>query len=101
MQLEDFVSTDTKIFFEKLQLPTSFMDAEVADWSQNEAFLQGLAVVKNLQIVNDIAERGVALITEFNSSTTKNEEQKQYLLQVVAEHRKNMPVINKNNIFLG
>lgn len=101
VKLEDFVSTHTKTFFEKMQLPTSFMDVEVADWMQDDGFLHGLAIVKNLQIVNDIAERGVALISEFNSSTTRNEEQKQYLLQVVAEHRKNMHVITKNQIFLG
>ena len=69
------------------------MDADIGDWMQDEAFLHGISVVKNLQ-------RGVQLITEFNTSTTPNEEQKQYLLQIEADHRKNMPVISKNTIFL-
>ena len=76
------------------------MDADIGDCMQDEAFLHGLSVVKSLQIVNDVAERGVQLITEFNTSTTPNEEQKQYLLQIEADHRKNMPVISKNTIFL-
>jgi hypothetical protein len=40
-----------------------------------------------VKVVNDLAERAVALIQEFNSSLTRNEEQKQYLLQVVEDHR--------------
>ncbi|KAG0725682.1 hypothetical protein GWK47_038130 [Chionoecetes opilio] len=42
-------------------------------------------------VVNDHAERGVALIQEFNGSLTKDEEQLQFLLQVVADHRKAFP----------
>ena len=39
-------------------------------------------------MVNDTAERGVKLIQDFNNSITKNEAQKQYLLQCVEEYRK-------------
>ncbi|KAG7178211.1 hypothetical protein Hamer_G004019 [Homarus americanus] len=41
-----------------------------------------------LRIVNDTAERGIALIQAYNQSLTKDEEQKQYLLRTVHEHRK-------------
>ena len=41
----------------------------------------------SVKVVNDLAERGVALIQEFNSSITRNEEQKKFLLQVVENHR--------------
>lgn len=40
------------------------------------------------KVVNDVAERGVALITQFNKCITNNEEQRQYLLQVVENYRK-------------
>lgn len=39
-------------------------------------------IVGSLEVVNDTAKRHVKLIEEFNSKITKNEEQKQILLQV-------------------
>ena len=38
-------------------------------------------------VVNDCEERGIALIKEFNKTTTKDEAQKQYLFRIVAQHR--------------
>ena len=43
--------------------------------------------VHELKVVNDKAERGVALIQPYSGSLTRDEEQLQYLLQVVAAHR--------------
>ena len=42
---------------------------------------------RSIKVVNDLAERGVALIEEFNCSITRDEEQKQFLLQVVENHQ--------------
>jgi len=47
---------------------------------------------------NDAAERGVSLIENFNSVINNQEEQKQYLLQVVERHRQQFPVSNKSVI---
>ena len=57
-------------------------------WKENEDFIEAKKIVRSLKVINDTAERGVQLITEFNNILTKNEEQKQFLLQVVREHRK-------------
>jgi len=46
-------------------------------------------------VVNDCAERGVALIQSYNNALTKNEDEKQYLLQLVSDHRKKYPKPNK------
>jgi len=39
-------------------------------------------IVRSLKVVNDAAERGVAMIQAFNG-VTNQEEQKQFILQVV------------------
>ena len=44
--------------------------------------------VSALKVVNDSAERGIALASCFNSTLTKHEEQKQFLLQIVKGHQK-------------
>lgn len=51
-----------------------------------------------MKVVNDCAERGIALIQKFNSSITKNEKQKQYLLRLVDLHRKKFPIASKSNV---
>jgi len=50
-------------------------------------------LVNNLACVND-----VALILNFNSSISKYEEQKQYLLHVVEQHRKKFSSYNRNRL---
>ena len=56
-------------------------------WTENEEFQQAVKFVKRLRVVNDIAERGVKLTQDFDCSITKNEEQKQFLLQIVSTNK--------------
>ena len=51
-----------------------------------------------MKVVNDHAERGVALIQEFSGLLTRDEDQLQFLLQVVHEHRKAFPDSNKKTL---
>jgi len=51
-------------------------------------------------VVNDVAERNVKLIEEYNTILTKDEDQKQYLLQVVNEYRKKYPDSKKSTLSL-
>ena len=43
--------------------------------------------------MNDFAERGVALISAFCGAITRDEEQRQHLLQVVERHRALYPYV--------
>jgi hypothetical protein len=49
-------------------------------------------------VVYDFAERRVALIQDFNLSLTKSEKQKQFLLQVVEDHRHKLPNADKSTV---
>ena len=53
-------------------------------------------IVKPLKVVNDCAERAVNLIQSYNNLFTHDEEQKQYMLQLVALCRKEFPDARKN-----
>ena len=46
-------------------------------------------------MVNDFAERGVALMQAYNLALTKDEDQRQFLLQVVEDHKKRDPDARK------
>lgn len=94
-ELEDFVNCKTKILFEMFDIETSFFDENPAEWDIHYGFCRGKTKLEKIVVVNDNSERTVALMTEFNEKITKNEEQKQFLLQVVEENRKQVPLAKK------
>ena len=96
-QLDDFVTSHTKVFFEILELPSSFLESNAENWQLNEDYLKACKMVMSVKVVNDLAERGVKLMEDYNQILTNNEEQKQYLLQVVQKYRSELPNRNKKN----
>ena len=52
----------------------------------------------NMKVTNDLAERGVKLMEEYNKILTNDEQQKQYLLQIVKKFRSSLPDKNKKTI---
>jgi hypothetical protein len=87
-QLHNFVTKTTGRFFTILDLCNDFLDLDPSKWINDESYKMCQDIIKTVKVVNDLAERGVALIQEFNSSITRNEEQKQFLLQIVEDHRR-------------
>jgi hypothetical protein len=47
--------------------------------------------INSLKVINDSAERGIALMTEYNTTVSKGEEEVQAVLQEVSVHRKKLP----------
>ena len=77
-----------------LQLP-------VEHWTKMKDYNYVKKVVEFLEVVNDCAERGVKLIQDFKNKV-KDPKQLQYVLHIVENHRKRVPLIGKkenlNNI---
>jgi hypothetical protein len=97
--LEEFVTSNSMKFFEILKLKTDFLEEDPEVWASNVTFQNGLKVVSSLKVVNDCAERGVKLITDYlQAGHTKDEKQLQYLLQVVKKHREDVPVLTKEAV---
>jgi len=97
-ELEDFVSSNTRRFFDITGIPSSFLDNDVEIWSSDDAYNSAKTTVLGMKVVNDIAERGVALMDEYNKLHTNNEEQKQFLLLVVQQYRKRYPDRKKSTL---
>ena len=75
------------LFFEISRIDSSFLKKAVSTWSSDLSYIEGQRFARHLACVNDVAERGIQLIQQFNRSS-KDEVQKQCLLQVVEQHRK-------------
>lgn len=96
--LERFCTVNSKRLFQLLKLPETFLSKDPSDWHDDPSFQEALGVVKGLAVVNDRAERGVALIQDYNKKLTRGEEQLQFLLQVVTDHRRQFPDCSKKTI---
>ena len=63
--LADLVGDDSWAQIGLLKLDCSFLDKAVATWSEFPAYKSSAATVKSLNVVNNCAERGVKLSTDF------------------------------------
>jgi exonuclease VII small subunit len=54
--------------------------------------------VESLAVVNNSAERGIALMSQLNKTLTKNEDEKQKIIQVVENNRKQIPNPKKKKL---
>ncbi|GBP21286.1 hypothetical protein EVAR_11681_1 [Eumeta japonica] len=73
--IENFVNSNTLRFFTILGIPSTFLQKEPRLWEEDEDYKASREIVRSMRVVNDIAERGVALIEEFNKIITSDEEQ--------------------------
>ena len=88
----------TREFFNITGLSSQFLELDVEQWDDDNEYKSVKATVCSLKVINDIAERGVALMDEFNKLITNDEEQKQYLLLVVQRYRQKYPDRNKSTL---
>lgn len=69
--LEQFCTTNSKKLFPLLGIPDTLLTKDPSRWAEDESYERALEVLKGLAVVNDRAERGVALIQDFNKKLTK------------------------------
>lgn len=79
---------------------TDWLTKPVSTWKSDAGYLEMLYYLSHLKIVNDAAERAIKLMYDFNDCLTKDEEQQQYLYQVVEDHRKKLSHVTKQKLKL-
>ncbi|KAG0716602.1 hypothetical protein GWK47_009284 [Chionoecetes opilio] len=85
--LSSFVTSKTRSFFQKLDADEGFLAKDPALWEENDRFKDARKRALGLRVVNDAAERGIALVQRYLGST-KSAAQEKYLLQLIHHHRK-------------
>ena len=98
--IADFVTT-TKKFFEILNIDIGFFDKAPENWTREVTCIQARICVSSPQVTNDLAEREVALMKSFNDALVRDEDQEQFVLQVVEYHKKIYGQPLKNWSLLG
>jgi len=97
-KFEDFASEKSMTLFELMELPSAFLSVDPDLWEEQEDYQQAAETVRAMSVVNDHAERVVALAQELIGLITKDESQLQFLLQVVQQHRKAYPDSKKQTL---
>ena len=67
--ITSFFGQDSWKFFHLLKLDSTFLSAPPREWDKNASFSNSKRVVKHLSVVNDAAERGVKLASDFLGGT--------------------------------
>ena len=98
-QLSDLVNSSSVPALHSLGVDMDFiLSSDPHTWSTSAVFQQAQSIACSLTVVNDAAERSIALMSNFNQSITKNEAEMQTLLQVVADHRQRLPDTRKSTL---
>lgn len=94
IELDYFVSKRTFEFFEISGIPCDFLTRDPSEWFNDLQYINGQRVVSAFTVVNDAAERSIALFqrceSQANSEVRKNE-----VVQTVEDHRRHFPTANK------
>lgn len=92
--ISEFITKKTFQFFRRFDIRTEFLNVDPEFWPENEFWVSGRKLVKDLHVVNDTAERGVKLMSEFLNLLSKDEEETEYICQVVSKNRSEYPSHN-------
>lgn len=97
-ELSDFVTPNTRTFFDRMKISKEFLEHDPSTWTERDDYSTGVRACYSICVVNDAAERGVKLITDYNKVLTNDEEEKQFLLLIVKEYREKFPNYNKSTL---
>lgn len=96
-KLTHLIGKNSQLIFDLLGISYDWLSLPPASWPFQEAYQKAFLFVHNAKVVNDLAERAVKLITDF-VAITRNEEQRQCVLQVVEAHRRKVPDFRKETL---
>ena len=95
MHLIDLVGPESWFIFEALGLKHDWLQKHVTEWDMSTSYQEMKSFVNSVKVVNDAAERGVKLNTDYAAILTDYPQQLERILQAVEDHRKRFPEFSK------
>ena len=86
-KLVDLVGSKSHMFFHILGVECNWLAKDPKHWEEDQEYLRAERFVRNVKTVNDCAERGVKMISEYAAILTKDEKVRDWLLQGVEANR--------------
>lgn len=98
-KLSDLIGCQSMNAINSLQLNLGFMyNLDTEKWADSKEYEIAKSYVDHIAVVNDVAERSLALMTNFNEKLTRKESKKQLILQVVQDNRKRIKGCTKKTL---
>ena len=91
----DLVGERSFTMFSLLHLAYDWLELPPEKWEEDADFLVAKEFVRTVKTTNDVAERGVKLISDYAAILTTDEKQRQWLLQGVEQCRKRYATCKK------
>ena len=98
LKVSDFASQASIALFKVLRISHDFLTKDPSNWPEDDDYKAAAAIVRSIRVVNDTAERGIALTQAFNYKVTESEDQRQCLFQVVEKQRHSQPGTSKQQL---
>lgn len=96
--MDHFITPQSMNLFDRFGIRKEFLSTDPSLWYENDDFIHGLEIVSKLRVINDCAERAVSLMEQYNNILTRNEDQKQFILQIITEFRQKYPDARKSTV---
>ena len=96
--LVDLIGPESSFIFEALSLPSDWLTKPSEQWQYDHDYMIAENFVTTVKVVNDLAERGIKMISDFATVITTDERQRQYLLQAVEFHRQKYDSFKKKTL---
>ncbi|KAJ4930285.1 hypothetical protein JOQ06_019290 [Pogonophryne albipinna] len=93
-RLADLANPDCWFGMHQLHIDPAFLSLTVEDWATSASFQAGVVNVRAINVVNDCAERGVKLTSDFVAAA-KSEQHLQNVLQAVEHDRCEQPNLRR------
>ena len=88
------MGSNSYLLFNILGVDCKWLQKDPKDWKEDMEFQQAEQFVRTVKTVNDCAERGVKMISEYAAILTKDEKVRSWLLQGVEANRSKYPNFN-------
>ena len=97
-RLSDSVLSGSYFLFDRLGFEKKWLSKPVREWKSDEGYKEMEEFVKHLLVTNDTAERGIKFIQDYAMILTKDTQERQDIMQVVDQHRKDIPDVKKETL---
>ena len=95
-ELWDFNQPNSWQFFDFLKVSADWLTLPPVEWKESEEYRKARQFETTVKVVNDAAERGTKLASDYAQSLAKDSEMKQKILQTVKWHRREVADIRKS-----
>ena len=84
--------------FDKFGFSKEWLQRPVQEWDTRTDYMEMADFFQNLLVTNDTAERGVKFISDYAMCLTKDSQDRQNILQVVEQERRQISNVTKKNL---